>query len=81
MSIIWKTITSPAGKFVIVLAAILACIYFIYQEGKKNGAADLAEDINRVDSTVIDKARKSRSDVDNCYAAGRVWSREKGQCT
>lgn len=78
--IAWKLITSPVGKATIALIVILACIYFIYQEGKKNGAADLAEEINRVDSKVIDKARQRRSNVDRCFAAGRVWSREKGQC-
>lgn len=81
MIMMWKAITSPAGLAVIAALAFTGILYYVYQEGKSNGAAAVIEEQNKADRQVIQGSRSARDAVDRCYARGGVWQRETGTCS
>lgn len=77
---IWAFLTSTAGKVILAVLAFIAFTYFVYQEGKDNGASQLQDEINRADKKVIEDSRAARDTVDRCRAASGVWNRTTGKC-
>jgi hypothetical protein len=78
---IWKAVTSPAGRIVLILLAFVAYSYFIYQEGRTNGSSSVINEQNKTDKEAIEDARDGRNDVVRCRARGLSWNRETGKCS
>lgn len=81
MKTLWSALTSPVGLIIVCVVAVLAYSAVIYREGKNNGASDVVNHQNKVDSKIIEGARDSRDDVDRCRARGMLWSRDTGKCS
>jgi len=77
----WKALTSPAGMIVIAALAFAGILYYVYQEGKSNGASAVIEERNKADREIVGGARNARDAVDRCYARGGMWQRETGTCS
>lgn len=77
----WKAITSPVGLMVIALLTFAGVLWYVYDEGKTNGASSVIEKQNEVNREVIRASRGARDNVDRCRAGGGMWSRETGTCS
>jgi hypothetical protein len=66
-----------------LIAAFLfaGILYYVYGEGKDNGASAVIERQNEIDREVIRGSRGARDNVDRCYTRGGVWQRETGTCS
>ena len=76
----WKAITSPTGLLIVAIIAFSAYTYYIYQEGKQNGATQAIETRNEVDREIVRGSRGAADAVDRCRARGLQWNRETGKC-
>jgi hypothetical protein len=77
---IWEMLTGTVGLVLVSIVLVLTILFYVYQEGKDNGASDVINQQNTIDRKVIDSVRDGRDAVDRCRARGMQWNRETGQC-
>jgi hypothetical protein len=80
LGIAWKFATSRIGMYIIGTLLVLAALAYVYHRIYSSGEQGAIDSIKEKEGAIVEESETARRTVDDCYAAGRMWSRETGTC-
>lgn len=72
--------TSPLGRYIVALVALLVIIAGIYLKGRGDGKDSALTGVQKQNDKAIKEADEAARTVDDCYQSGGVWDRATGNC-